>query len=140
MPPAARPGTYGYRTRSSSEPAVNDSTARQLAALRQHSATASDSAYTRAGTSPSSTAAETEEETESQQALMPEPTRRCAAVRHDLLMARREAAAADAAVAAVVQVLKRRQDLARKAHTTVVQAERQLEQLTEDTTGVYCVG
>ena len=56
------------------------------------------------GTSPSSTAAETEEETESQQALMPEPTRRCAAVRHDLLMARREAAAADAAVAAVVQV------------------------------------
>ncbi|DBA76558.1 TPA: hypothetical protein ACH3X2_008613 [Trebouxia sp. C0005] len=92
------------------------------------------------GTSPSSTAAETEEETESQQALMPEPTRRCAAVRHDLLMARREAAAADAAVAAVVQVLKRRQDLARKAHTTVVQAERQLEQLIEDTTGVYCVG
>jgi len=53
---------------------------------------------------PSSTAVETEEERESPQAFMLEPTRRCAAVRHDLLMARREAAAADAAVAAVAQV------------------------------------
>ena len=47
---------------------------------------------------------ETEEERESQQALMLEPTRRCALVQHELLMARREAAAADAAVAAVAQV------------------------------------
>lgn len=82
---------------------------------------------------PSSTAVETEEERESQQALMLEPTRRCAAVQHELLMARREAAAADAAVAAVAQVLDKRQDIARKAHTTVIQAERQLKQLTEDT-------
>jgi hypothetical protein len=53
---------------------------------------------------PSSTAVETEEERESPQAFMLEPTRHCAAVRHDLLMAKREAAAADAAVAAVAQV------------------------------------
>jgi len=53
---------------------------------------------------PSSTAVETEEERGSPQAFMLEATRRCAAVRHDLLMARREAAAADAAVAAVAQV------------------------------------
>lgn len=53
---------------------------------------------------PSSTAMETEQERESPQAFMLEPTRHCAAVRHDLLMARREAAAADAAVAAVAQV------------------------------------
>ncbi|DBB16241.1 TPA: hypothetical protein ACH3X3_014562 [Trebouxia sp. C0006] len=88
---------------------------------------------------PSSTAVETEEERESPQAFMLEPTCHCAAVRHDLLMAndllmaKREAAAADAAVAAVAQVLERRQDIARKAHNTVIQAERQLKQLTEDT-------
>ena len=59
---------------------------------------------------PFSTAVETEEERESPQAFMLEPTCHCAAVRHDLLMAndllmaKREAAAADAAVAAVAQV------------------------------------
>ncbi|KAL0031429.1 hypothetical protein WJX77_000042 [Trebouxia sp. C0004] len=72
---------------------------------------------------PSSTAVETEEE----------HTHRCAAVRHELHMIKREAAAADAAVAAVAQVLERRQDIARKAHANVKQAERQLKQLTEDT-------
>jgi len=49
-------------------------------------------------------AVETEEERESQQALMLEHARRCAAVRLELHMAKREAAAADAAVAAVAQV------------------------------------
>ncbi len=33
----------------------------------------------------------------------------------------------------ILQVLERRQDIARKAHTTVIQAETQLKQLTEDT-------
>lgn len=49
-------------------------------------------------------AVETEEERESQQALMLEHACRCAAVRLELHMAKREAAAADAAVAAVAQV------------------------------------
>ena len=49
-------------------------------------------------------AVETEEERESQQALMLEHARCCAAVRLELHMAKREAAAADAAVAAVAQV------------------------------------